>query len=281
MAFLIRAWLLLLIVGACQRAPIAIEIDQSRVTVHSVLVAGSDSAFVFVASARATDDWRGTALVPVPDASVRLRHAGETITLTYGRKCADSVTGDFVNPNAISECYAGAIPGSIRSGETYELMVDVTGQSIHGSVDVPTAVQIRSPHAAAEFTASTTEPDTLVAEWTAVAGHAVELRIVPDQRDCYAPFTMADEDFGGRIVLTLGAETKATIFPNGVQCQGPVADVHPARLVISRYDVGFEKYTRSQGDEGVKREEARVGLTGAFGYFGAVANAAVPIVLVQ
>ena len=116
----------------------------------------------------------------------------------------------------------------------------------------------------------------LLARWSAAGAIArTELRLVAERRDC----TVSIWSWGSGHIALMDADT-AFVIATSVQCDQPPAQTYSARLVVTVYDESYTRYTEHEWFTDVDQKRAtNVGLTGAFGVFGAAASSAVPVVL--
>jgi hypothetical protein len=181
-------------------------------------------------------------------------------------------------------CYSAPVPGGIRAGASYELLVNVPGtEPIHGTTRVPSPPQILEPNTTADppvlrMHHPTLSPTALIARWSGGgAGTRTELRFVAERSDCFASIGQPERDVGHVYIAVLGADT-ATVTAASVQCGQTLTDRYDARLVVTVYDASYSRYLDRLGESTQLRHNS-VGLTGALGVFGAAASSATPVVL--
>jgi hypothetical protein len=266
---------LLLASSGCERAPTNVDVTAHSITVHAVLSAGSDTATVLVtrpSPQRKAHQPSGT--LPVKNAHVRLVHGADTVVLSSTRSCWSNV-GEVT----AAGCYAAHVPGGIRAAATYELLVNIRGEEpIHGSTRVPPPPLILEPaESAAPPVLRMTPPTVLTARWSgADADSRTELRFAADRADCTAFIARPDGDAGFLHIAVTGPDTATVIA--AVHCGQPPADSYAARFVVTVYDDSYTRYAERLG-ESSQPSRTSVGLTGAFGVFGAAASSATPVVL--
>ena len=281
MAILTRAAVIVALAYSfgCQRSPTLIDATQRSIAVHAVLVAGSDSATVLVTR---PPSWQPIMTQPIANAHVRLVHGSDTVVaLNNARACVR--IAELAATSA--GCYAALLPGGVRAGATYELLVNIAEETpIRGITRVPEPLQLLEPAASAEPTVLLlAQPNRsatpVTARWSGAAPEArTELRIVTDRSDCVVRAARGEESWwwsGLDHVVVTGVDS-ATVRVAHLQCSQPLAERYAAHLVVTVYDESYSRYV-TWNDESPATVSA--GLTGAYGVFGAAASNAVPLVL--
>lgn len=285
MAILTRVTLaaaLLLAGSGCRRSPTMFELTERSIAVHAVLGAGSDSATVLLTRPLGPNEWNSTGTMPVTNAQVRLVHDSDTVLLAGTSPCRWTTYDE--PPTTTTGCYTAQVTGGVRAGATYELLVNIPGEEpIHGSTRVPFPPVILVPAASApppvlRMRHRTLPPTLLTARWSgADADMRTEVRFALDRDDCFAFIARPDRHIGSGHIAVTGVDT-ATVTAVAGHCGPPDADSYTARFVVTVYD---RSYTRYRERLGLSTHPSRtsVGLTGAFGVFGAAATSATPVVL--
>jgi hypothetical protein len=287
MAILTRAAfaVALLMSFGCQRSPTSIDVARGNISVHAVLVAGSDSVTVLVTRpVTAVDELPPGLTQPVENAQVLVVHGADTVVAASGARACLRTTRPYPFPGGSSHgdtlsagCYAARLPGGVRAGETYALIVNVPGEkSIRGTTRVPFPPQILEPAASSEppVLRIGMGATALTARWSgAGADTRTELRFVTDRSDCVT--FVEQRPWSDHVVAGIGADS-ATVMAMSIQCDQPPTDRYAARLVVTVYDDSYSRYA-TRDDESIPSFSA--GITGAFGVFGAAANSATPVVL--
>ena len=294
MAFLrTRAPLLaLLMVCACVPDPTTVPVGRHLV-VHAVLVAGADSARVFVGhSARSEYDPFGgipSLLEPVTNARVRLVHAHDTITLATSVACRRESFWERNESPTSGGCYSGALPAPVRAHEQYELLVDAGGfPALRGSTSVPAAPAVTQPTSGVELTyvplPQRIEADSVSAHWKRSSeNELIELSFASMTRRCFifAGRHAWGDGFAEPSIRVLVADT-LTVRPSRAVCDsGALDDRHAAALVVTAYDRHYSDYLLRSAAQGIHLAEAAVGITGGLGVFGSAASTVVPLTLVR
>jgi hypothetical protein len=280
--------LVLTLCVACERPPTLIEVFDARINVHALLRAGEDSVRVFVSrvDTRITDQSESP-LVPILNARVRMAHGADTIVLATRSHCVNTIVAfPSVSPDFNNGCYAGVIPGRVRSGERYALFVEADGQRAHGEAVVPAQPLIRSP--AAGITLHYTRPHrrdlvaSALVQWSGTQpDQLIDLSLRTVRRECDAIITTPNEryEFGSARISMVAVDT-ATIAAWDVNCPDNTQSIFPAELLLTAYDAGYSKYLMLTSAT-LRPEAAAVGLTEGLGVFTAAATVAVPITLVR
>lgn len=158
-SLLLGLLVLSLIVTGCVRDPDPLELEFGTLTVHALLVAGSDSALVWVT--RSTDPRldsdRGPPYEGVRDAEVRVIAGGDTIWLVETPSLPCTVTRGISAEEGVG-CYRSSLPASVLSGATYGLDIRLPdGIRATGQTVVPAPVTISAP--APDLRVTVTCPD--------------------------------------------------------------------------------------------------------------------------
>jgi hypothetical protein len=260
---------------ACEPEPTAIRFDHEPLVVQGMLIAGDTAATIAVFRAGAPDVWNaGVASRGVTDAVVMITQAADTFTLGHvpGAQCRYSPSAG--NPDR--GCYSGSIPGGVQHGRKYELTVRVGAATVRGSAEVPQPPVLREPGAGFAITAPSSldgsGADPVVVRWDGVAPDALaELNLRTATQDCGVTLRVGPLFMGSTLRLT--GPSAITFSVAHVGCsQGVPTGTVPALLTLSAYDANFSRYVRSQTGGAVREVDAAIGLTGAYGVFGAVAS---------
>lgn len=295
----------LAVLGGCDflREPTFLEFVEERVAVHSLLVAGDDTAAVLITR---TEPGGAGALFyrdtePVIGATVQLVEGADTLDLGPvgvgpGACLSDPRFGGPPQEDLEAGCYAASVPGGVRAGHVYELLVTLPGgAAVHGSTTVPEAPVLRLPAAGTEMEASSESsrlhPDlaTSVAWTTHRADRRLELTLGMPGPGCQAMLRQEDEDFG-LPALDMTGRDSTVVWVYRVECfPSPVPDTADtpdevirldARLTLTAFDSAYTRYARENLRESTRIGDAAVGITGAIGVFGGAASATVPVVVV-
>lgn len=275
--------------GACElvRAPTPLEFTDGHVQVHSILLAGSDTARVLVTRTVPSAGVLQSKLEPLAGATVRLASGPDTLTLSGG---ASECTAGEPHRDAThlrAGCYAAAVPGGVRAGGRYALFVDPPGGGeIRGEAVVPADLVLRSPAAGAEVTAGAgggpgSSGDPVVVRWGSVPpDRRVELTIAPGDSACVV-VPGAETGFGSRTLAVTGRDS-AVVRIARAWCGNNFGPQRiEAELVMTAFDSAYTAYARRVLEaRAVPIDRAAVGITGAIGVFAGAAVERRPVVVV-
>lgn len=270
-----------LLTTACDGS--VIELSDDLYAVHSLLVAGTDSARVLLTR----NDPRvpqGLGEEGVGDAVVRLIHASDTLTLDELPKHPD-----LPDPTGPSGRYAAVVPGGIAPGDLYELIVEWSSGSARGATRVLELPRITSPAAGTHI------------EWDGPMKVPVEVS--------------APTAAGGMLALAaavLYSEGAATENPNCSIRTNDDPDVVPppvaelleveiprpscwspdfrervewdsmdVRLLLVTFDSTYMRYAELFEASGAYLPFTSVGIEGAMGFFASGAQASIPLRLID
>lgn len=269
----------LLFAGACERAPTPIESFEPITHVHAMLVAGAESASVFItrsAPGRLVEDWQfQITAVPVHDAVVSLRHDGATFTLAESR--ADTTSCLARNPYAaplLSEpggCYTARIEGGITQGATYDLEIALPdGVVVRGSTTVPGIPVITAPAAGGVIDISG-DAALLKVEWTADRpAFGVEAAVsINDQ----CPVLRE------RVLQKIRSGAGSILVRNRYYSLCSTTPEDQSQLVLALYDSAYAAYRAAlaRSRHSIRETRTASGLTGAAGVFGSISVAFLPV----
>ena len=276
-----------------QRAPTPLEFTQEQVTVHSMLVAGADSAAVLL-----------TRVLPGPQANPRSRPLeGAAVRIVAGRDTlhllpqghgADACNGGGhygrIEHHLGPGCYMAAVPGGVGAGESYELIVDLPGGGrIHGTATVPDVPVLMSPDAGTEFETrdvpSSDIPPAVLTRWAPVGPEMrLELRLDLDHPDCTVDLDF--EEGGVQFGLwpwpyEVTGRDSVSLRIVLLSCYEPVDITRlDGRLVLTAFDSAYSRYVQKAMNRSTRVDAASVGITGALGVFAGAASADVPVVII-
>jgi hypothetical protein len=296
MRFLVAA--LLVLASACTRDPARFEYTEASVAVHAVLQAGSEQATVLITRFQPG----GVPLQGVSDAEVRLLRGAETLRLTPATAdeagCPRSV-GTEPATDAIPGCYAARVPHGIRSGERFELWIELPGGgSVHGRATIPDAPELRAPTEQARLVLDARTPPsgtpsgavrelgTVEVRWTPLAaGTRLEVGISAGPPASGAPQGTVCA-VGAPRVASPGSvgSTGLPIFAVGCMRDGTPErwDSLEARVLVTAFDTAYARYAAQViGQESILRSHAAAGLSGAYGVFAGAATAERRLLLVN
>lgn len=272
-----------LLASACDRS--VVELRDDLYAVHSLLVAGTDSAMVLVTR----NDPRvahGLGEEGVGGAIVRLIHAGDTVTL-------DELPREpgLPDPTAPSGVYAALVPGGIVPDETYELIVEWSNGSARGETRVLELPQIISPAGGTrvEWEAPMTVPVEVSAPTAAGGVLALEAAVLygegaaSQNPRCSFP-TDVDPDLPPPTI----AELQEVEIPSPY-CWSPdfmeraAWDSLDVRLLLVTYDSTYMHYAELFEASGAYLPFTSVGIEGAMGFFasGAMSYALLRLINVE
>lgn len=270
--------------GGLLRDPVGIPGMETQYGVHSLLVAGADSASVLVvryppAPAPSEPDWE-----EVTDATIRLVAGADTLDLALG---APGCTRTF-NGTPMARCYRAGVPGGIVAGRTYGLLVDIPGFGrITGTTRIPTPPVIVSPSEGTRIEATFTNnqwPTMPIRLDVAADARRVEVALLEQdpQRECQVHFLSA------RGILILDADEAAQLSPSRFTAicytqsgPQPLGEL-PVVLRAVSYDAEYARYAEIAFDAAsgsILKTHARAGIDRGVGYFAGAAAAVVNVVM--
>lgn len=265
--------------SGCEPDPMPLEFFDPITHVHAMLVAGSESASVFItrpAPGVTIGDVHGQiASVPVHGAIVTLRADGLVAALREDTSDA----APCVRPNewrlepTLTErggCYVAHIRGGILPGGVYDLAITLPGgESVRGTTTVPRVPIITAPDTATEFNA-TLRDETVKISWVSARSEYAEVEIAgnDDCRISTESFSLTAHDDGGSVNVRR--------WP-GWFCYG--TGVQDTELLLSLYDSSYAAFRRelARSDKAIRHSRSSFGLTGAVGIFGSVSMATLPV----
>ena len=268
-----------LLITACDRS--VVELRDDLYAVHSLLVAGTDTARVLVTrnDPRAPAGLGGEG---VGGAAVRLIQGGDTLIL-------EELPAHPDLPGPSGE-YAALVPSGILPGEHWELLVEWSDGSAHGATRVLELPQIIAP---AEGTRIEWEAPMIVpveASAPAAAGGALALEAavlysegaVSANPNCLFRTDAEDEDLPPQSIV----ELEEVEIPRP-SCWSPDFmeplewDSLDVRLVLVTYDSTYMRYAELFQASGAYLPSTSVGIEGAMGFFAGGAEASVPLRLIR
>lgn len=279
-----------------QRDPTGLELERAALGVHSVLIAGEDSARVLVVRFSRDVPVQDAGIVPVEDADVRLVRNAEETRLTPGdvEACVGERSIHLVQPGR--GCYAAALPRAVAPGDRFELTVRLAdGEVVRGSAVIPGAAVVRSPSAGdtVRITRSRTTMSlgSLPLELQPPPGGALLELGVRTSREpaCRAGLSLPEGGFPlhSQTVRIAPDDASGLSLTVGATCwteEGgfePVGEL-PARLLALAYDTAYARWIELAVDgQNLPVHGASAGLTGAVGYFAGASRVAVPLLIVE
>lgn len=269
-----------LLTTACDRS--VIELRDDLYAVHSLLVAGTDTARVLVTrnDPRAP---RGVGEEGVGGAVVRLVHGRDTLLLDEMPPHPDlsGPSGD----------YAALVPGGILPGEPYELIVEWSSGSARGASRVLELPRITAPAAGTriEWDGPMTVPVEVSAPTAAGGMLALEAAVLysvgaaTENPTCWLR-TEEDPDVPPLSV----AELLEVEIPKP-SCWSPDSmervdwDSMDVRLLLVTYDTTYMRYVELFEASGTYLPSTSVGIEGAMGFFasGAMTSALLRLINVS
>jgi hypothetical protein len=296
-----------LIVGGCEflREPTPLELTGEQIMVHGVLEAGSDTVAVLLTRVRpGRQGTNGAEVLPLSGVDVRIAGGGSSVRLAeapagFGACLrARDTTGQ--GPRVFGPgCYAAVVPGGVRAGGRYELLVAAPGGEIRGTVTVPTRPVILRPDENARFvirreSGGERAAGEIPVRWTAPATAAsIELNLV-----AAAVFEKGGQVSGAacRIERPVGliypverGDSASAVIYNPIYCHQPTSattvraveqDSIHARLLVVAYDTAYTRYATLPSGSSVQRDRFAAGVTGALGVFAGAATTERRITLV-
>lgn len=257
---------------------VVVDLRDDLYGVHSLLIAGSDSAVVRVTN---NDPRLQFPAIGVEDAVVRLLGGADTLEL-IGLPAPVAVSGGW---------YGASIPAGVGPGQRYELVVDLPdGSRARGSARILRPPVIRSPGAGNRIilegptlTPVDLEAPSAAASGTLSAQFETLFRngLSVEGADC----TFGSPDPEAQPPKTIQEMDEVTIpLPSCRDGDGPIVSWDSMTIWLKAvvYDSVYTRYARTTfGAEAVYLEYASQGITGAVGFFASGAEAAVPLRLVN
>lgn len=276
------AAVLALLGGGCEfvRPPTGVPDDREQLLVHAVLVAGTDSASVFLARMEPTNGY-----VPVHGARVRVLgegHATELRELPAGAtRCGTGGPPPGVPDAPGTGCYAAPVPGGIRAGAEYRLEVEgPAGERVRGRTVVPLPPVVHAPAEGLRVRARADDwhraAEELTVRWTAPrpAGLAAwaERAWVPgvEGAACEAYARRGFDPTQERVEMRMDSvRVRMEVWGCRVGQQQPELrpDSVEVSLGVTTYDSAYTAYVRD-AENGIPLPDASAGLEGAYGVFG-------------
>lgn len=274
--------------------PIAPRDMEPRVVVHSVLQAGADTVAVLLT--RTASHFRqgpsGPA-DPLTGASVRIIADGDTLQLTEqsaaANRCGHHGAQLSEGPGGKGGvgCYLAALPGGVRAGESYELVIDHPEHStIQGRATVPTPPALHEPVALVAIEVGTNSNvgerlEPLHIRWSNVEpGRRLELTIRTGEEGCWVAIQVGRRH-GDLFGVELTGLDSAAVVRRWIHCgQQELADSYPAYLYLTAFDGAYTAYQqKNTGFGSTPQAEASMGVVGALGVFAGAATTRIPITL--
>ena len=267
-----------LLADGCAPEPTPLEAFEPITHVHAVLVAGAESASVFVTRPTPglmVENWQSQiTTVPVHDAVVALR--GDDVTVILTESTADTTSciarTSYVEP-LLSEpggCYVARIEGGITPGTTYDLEVALPdGLTVRGSTTVPAIPVITAPAPGAEVRINT-DATPIKVEWTADRpAFGAEAVVLIDGR---CPV------FRERALRKIQNGTDSIFVRQRYYSFCPGPDDRP-QLVLALYDSAYAEYSKelARSRHSIRHGRTAFGLNGAVGVFGSIGTASLPV----
>ena len=286
MGVLKRTAVLLLIVQAgCEfgREPVGIDAAGGEVAAYSILLAGSDTASVLLVRYHEEIRPFEPSFDPIPGAEVSLVHENEVIRLNAeavvpARCFAPGGAGEREVDTAPG-CYMGVVPGGIRPGEMYRLVVILpTGKEIVGQTVIPRRPELLRPEEGALIPIRRERPAVLRVAYTAPPEAGLLTLAIPAQREgCEIRTDRTDIEPGSAFPVPRPGTDSVFVPITGASCfvegQRILGDTIAARLVLTAYDEPYARFSAAVTDRASARESRiSAGLTGAFGVFSGAAS---------
>lgn len=307
----IATLLLAVTLSGCSREPTPLGLTGEQLMVHSLLVAGADTAQVLVTRTLPSPEIDPAAIGgyvysrPVSAADVRLisgettlqlREAPEGFSPCFSQFQVRVPRVDSIKPG----CYSGVLPTRIQAGERYRLEVRANGGMIQGATEVPRLPEIGSPEPGARFPVAFGVPGDFNSSLVIpvsyqvppeVAGVRVTLAVdslyLGGQRVIGGACQLGEVDREvrrtepvGSIALRLGS-----IFCSRPSAERAAISVVPdsvfARVLVAGFDSTYVNYARAANQDSAERSRLQAGINGALGLFAGVGISSTPIVLVS
>lgn len=296
--------------AGCEREPAPLGLTGEQLQVHSLLVAGSDTAHVLLTRTLSEPIQDPTSpggqiyTRPVSAADVRLVHEGRVLRLREAPEgfppCSSTFLGRVARVDSIKPgCYAGVVPGGIRPGERYRLEVRLNGGvAAEGSTRVPGAPEISSPAPAARIPVDPPGPggETSLAI-------RVRYRVPATVAGVRATLALGATYSGGRRVQSGGCsfdqgepDVRRTVAVDSLAIAIPyflcfrpagergsevfVPDSIDGVIALAGFDSTYTSYARAARQESASRDRLQAGVSGALGVFAGGGVARVPVTLV-
>lgn len=286
-----------------QREPTPIELTGEQLIVHSVLEAGSDTVAVLLTRLNPRTLFIDQGSRPLSGANVRIFSGADTVRLAEAPagfpSCVWEV--DFgasgLSSTAGPGCYAAVVPGGIRAGQRYGLLVTLSGGGeIRGEAAVPEAVSMLRPVPGTHVEIPTRRAVVQIpvkweggnlASWSGWvslgmrhAGIYQDGERLPDG-ECNLP-----HQFGSFLRAQVAdsisipvAYAVCSAGSGGTQREIQWDSVE-VQLLVTTYDSAYVRYSQENRGEAVEISRAAVGVTGALGLFAGSATSERRIVLV-
>lgn len=287
---------------ACERAPTPFEMTREHVAVHAVLLAGSDRAPLKIARFRPLTQ----RTAPLTGLGVALIQGSDTLRLEQAQPGMEGCAG-VVLEVAEPGCYTGRLSAPIRSGEHYELDIELPGgERAWGTALVPNPPQVLTPEIAQRIPLRCPSPD----ECRTVAGSKVlePLAIIPTSWRAKPDAARIELDLHLMTVYRDGQavdDAQCRFFPPNPQAFEGAAETHTefriyevscgtnvssevhwdsiaARVVVTAFDTAYARYANTVfGRESLLDSYASAGIRGALGVFGGAASSEREVILVR
>lgn len=302
-----------LLLVACEPAPLPLDLSGDRLMVHSMLLAEREAVHVLLQRVRpltASDpprpDGASVEVLPVSGAQVEIVVDGETIALAEAPAgmppCASQFPFTVPQQELIGPgCYAAALPEGVKPGATYGLRVRIGGELVaEGSARAPAPPEILSPGPGERYPVRMgfTSPEE------AVPGILVRYRIgqeVAGIRTSIAFDSLfvdgarqssanCNYDQYENVPRAVTARTDSTVFvPRSLYCyrttpQGGQETFMPdsifARVSLAAFDSTYLAYDAAARQESAEVTTLQAGVTRALGLFAGASAAWREVVLV-
>ena len=269
-------------VASCVRDPTHIEVEDADLQLHSILLAGSDSALVLLGLAKPEAEM----LESLSGASVELAREGQMITLPEHAPDGPACT-PYADPSALG-CYSAGVPGGIGVSDRFELEVRTGEHVITGSTVVPPPPEVLAPAAGAQVLLHCGEPPRcegtggsppaeLRIEWNPTPAGWVTVQMTSDS--VYGPRGAGADcimylEAGGTTVPGIEGEVGVLRLTIGdVSCfagnERVGWDSLAVSLWVTAFDSTYTDYARATAElpPAIGSTDARAGVEGAFGVF--------------
>lgn len=291
-----------------QREPTPIELTGEQLMVHSMLETGSDTVSVLLTRLDPRTLFLDQGSRPLSGASVRIFSGGDTVRLTEAPagfpSCVREIEFGWSSPSPTAGpgCYAAIVPGGIRAGRRYGLLVTLPGGvAIRGETAVlDTLAMLRpAPGTRVEIPAPGSdrprEPVHMPVKWDGgdPASWSGWVSLGLRQVGIYHDGERLPEGtcaLPGQLGNFLRAEVADSIsVPVGYAfCSAGSGaaqreipwDSLDVRLLVTTYDSAYVRYHLAPRSRTVEISQAAVGVTGALGVFAGSATTERRIMLV-